>query len=512
MVLHPLVKVSPHTVNNTNAFLNNIKDLKLEPDEIMISFDVVSLFTSIPLDTAKRITSELLNNNDTWKSRTNLDKNDILDLLNLCLSTEFSFQNSYYRQISGTPMGSPLSSFLAEAVMQDLEKKSVTNNDNIKSWNRYVDNVFATVKKDKTDDILYEINQTIENIKFTKEEEHNNQLAFLDVLLTRINDGTINTRVYRKKTHTDQILNFNSNHPTQHKISCIRTLFNRIDTHCNTEEARQAERKYLYLTFKKNNYPTNFIDKVLTELSNKQTNEINESQREPEVSNKTITLPYIKSTSEMTARLLRPFNIDVAHKPAHKLRSCFTKHKDKTTTTETRNAIYLISCKDCPQRYVGQTSKKIETRITEHKNAIKRHDLKSLPAVHTYDNSHTFAWTKTELLGRARTKHAREFKEAWFSTDDNTINRHIDIPAVYLQLKTKRKDSINNHINVTNNNLNPPASDTQQSNHSTATIPDNEMQSTMTTHPSTTTHIRSTSKQPIRRSQRIQSLKEQRET
>ena len=137
-------------------------------------------------------------------------------------------------------MGSPLSSFLAEAVMQHLEKKSVANNYKIKSWNRYVDDVFATVKKDKTDDILDEINQTIENIKFTKEEEQNNQLAFLHVLSTKTNDGTINTQVYRKKTHTDQILNFNSNHPTQHKISCIRTLFNRIDTHCNTKEAKRA--------------------------------------------------------------------------------------------------------------------------------------------------------------------------------------------------------------------------------------------------------------------------------
>ena len=53
MILHPLVKTSPHTINNATTFLTNIKDLKLEPDEIMISFDVVSLFTSIPLDTSK---------------------------------------------------------------------------------------------------------------------------------------------------------------------------------------------------------------------------------------------------------------------------------------------------------------------------------------------------------------------------------------------------------------------------------------------------------------------------
>ena len=347
-------------------------------------------------------------------------------------------------------MGSPLSSFLAEAVMQDLEKRSVTHNPDIKTWNRYVDDVLATVKKDKTDDILHCINNTLENIQFTKEEEHNNQLAFLDVLLTRTNDGTINTQVYRKKTHTDQVLNFNSNHPTQHKISCIRTLFNRIDTHCNTEEAKQTERRYLYSTFMKNNYPKNFINKVLTSVRNQR--QIDKSNEQPEQPKTTITLPYINSTSEMTARLLRPFNINVAHKPTHKLRSYFTKHKDKTSTTETKNAIYMVPCRDCPQRYIGQTSKKIETRITEHKNAIKRHDLRSLPAAHTYDNCHTFNWTETQLLGRAQTKHTREFKEAWYSTDSNTINRHIDIPTIYLQLKTLHRSSTNIDVNMTNTN------------------------------------------------------------
>ena len=94
----------------------------------------------------------------------------------------------------------------------------------------------------------------------------------------------------------------------------------------------------------------------------------------------------------------------------------------------------MIPCGDCSQRYIRQTSKKIATRITEHKNAIKRNDLRSLPAAHTYDNCHSFNWTKTHFLGRAQTKYAREFKEAWHSTDDDTINRHIDIPKVYLQL------------------------------------------------------------------------------
>ena len=110
----------------------------------------------------------------------------------------------------------------------------------------------------------------------------------------------------------------------------------------------------------KNSYPSNFINKVLTKIHNKQ--QINKPNELPtEQSKRTVTLPYINGTSEMTSRLLRPFNIDIAHKPTHKLRLYFTKHKDKTTITETKNAIYMIPCRDCSQQYIGQTSRKIAT-------------------------------------------------------------------------------------------------------------------------------------------------------
>ena len=81
-------------------------------------------------------------------------------------------------------MGLPLSSFLAEAVMQDLDSKTVTKNKNI----------------------LQMINKTTKNIKFTKKEEHVRKLAFLDVLITKTDNGILNTQAYHKKTHTDIII------------------------------------------------------------------------------------------------------------------------------------------------------------------------------------------------------------------------------------------------------------------------------------------------------------------
>ena len=89
--------------------------------------------------------------------------------------------------------------------------------------------------------------------------------------------------------NTDQILNFNSNHPIQHKISCIKTIFNRIDTNCNKEQAKQTERRYLYSTVMKNNYSRNFINKILTKIRGKQRVK-NSTNNLHEQSNRIVTL------------------------------------------------------------------------------------------------------------------------------------------------------------------------------------------------------------------------------
>jgi hypothetical protein len=70
------------------------------------------------------------------------------------------------------------------------------------------------------------INSINQNLKFTMEEEKDNCLPFLDVMVTRA-DNHLKTSVYRKQTHTDRLLDFQSSHPLCHKKSAIKTLWNR---------------------------------------------------------------------------------------------------------------------------------------------------------------------------------------------------------------------------------------------------------------------------------------------
>ena len=55
------------------------------------------------------------------------------------------------------------------------------------------------------------------------EKESDSQISFLEVLVIRENDGTVSTSVYRKKTHTDQYLNFSSHCPAVHKAAVVKT-------------------------------------------------------------------------------------------------------------------------------------------------------------------------------------------------------------------------------------------------------------------------------------------------
>nr|VZI05583.1 unnamed protein product [Spirometra erinaceieuropaei] len=218
--LKSLTSDSNTTVSSSTQFLEKLKGVSLLPSDIMVSFDVTSLFTSIQQDLAVE-TIELFLREKYDETENRLGHAQIIQLLKFCLKTYFTFDGTIYEQVKGKPMGSPISGLIAEAVLQRLESL-VFRHHRPKFWARYVDDTFVVIERDQVLTFKEQINAVFPDIQFTMEEEENNQLAFLDVLVCRKDCGGLKTKVFRKATNTTQILNFNSNHPISHKRSCLR--------------------------------------------------------------------------------------------------------------------------------------------------------------------------------------------------------------------------------------------------------------------------------------------------
>nr|VZH94040.1 unnamed protein product [Spirometra erinaceieuropaei] len=280
----------------------------------MVSFDVTSLFTSIPQDLAiETIELPLQSKYDETENR--LGHAQILQLLKLCLRTYFTFDGTIYEQVKGTPMGSPISGFIAEAVLQRLESL-VFQHHRPKFWVRYVDDTFVVIERDQVLTFQEHLNAVFSDIQFTMEEEENNQLAFLDVLVCRKDCGGLKTKVFRKATNTMKVLNLYSNHPISHKRSCVRTLFRRVETHCSEPEDKIAELQYLRRVFKANGYPRNFVDRCIRIRDERPNRTDTKSWR---------ALLYVKNVSEAVGRLLAPLGVGVAHRPEATIRRLVMK-------------------------------------------------------------------------------------------------------------------------------------------------------------------------------------------
>ena len=93
------------------------------------------------------------------------------------------------------------------------------------------------------------------SIKFTMESESNGKITFLDTEIHHHEDGSLSITVYRKKTHMDKYLSFDSHHPMAHKNAVAGTLFNRANKICSFHPDRFKEEVHITTALKRYGYP-----------------------------------------------------------------------------------------------------------------------------------------------------------------------------------------------------------------------------------------------------------------
>ena len=205
-ILNPLTGTTPSHILNSTHFVQLSRNVKLDDEDLMVSFDVCSLFTKVPIDEAMLIVAKKLEEDESLGDRTSLTPSSICQLTELCLQTTYFQQNGkLWEQCDGAAMGSPLSPVVANLYMEAFEQEAIERAlDKPKLWVRYVDNTFVIWQhgQDKLESFLELLNNMRDPIKFTIEIEQNGQLPFMDVLVEKGGEQ-LTTSVYRKHTHTD---------------------------------------------------------------------------------------------------------------------------------------------------------------------------------------------------------------------------------------------------------------------------------------------------------------------
>ncbi|XP_076029797.1 uncharacterized protein LOC143018323 [Oratosquilla oratoria] len=237
------------------------------------------------------------------------------------------------------------------------------------------------------------------------EREVEGQLLFLDVLVARCGHS-MTTGVYRKDTHTDRLLDYESCHPVEHKKSVLKTLWSGAGNLCSTEGNLKEERKHLEKVFADSGYPKSVIRRWTTAQGRKTTADTRQ------VATRRITLPYVKEASEVAARLLRTRGVEVAHKPANTLHGVLAKVKDTEEKENKTGAVYDIGCGNCGTRYIGEMSKKLSTRVKEHQRAVNRKDGSSAIFRHCQEEQHEMDW---DNVGRCLQSHVLCKLDLWIS-------------------------------------------------------------------------------------------------
>ena len=292
-----------------------------------------------------------------------------------------------------------------------------------------MDDTFVIYKEANKQGFLQHINSVDPAIRFTVEDnKEDGSIPFLDTIVKPEVDGSLSITVYRKPTHTDQYLQWDSHHHLSAKFSVIQTLSHRASTMCSNPELLQKEKEHLRKALTNCKYPKWAFDKVEKRLnrSSRQANDggnNNAQSANHVVQNKgLIVIPYTQGLCESIKKICGRYGIQTHFKGSRTIKNLLVSPKDKDPMLNQSGAIYWYQCGDlgCDDEYIGETFRTFGERYKEH--------LKAPSAIHHHSiqTGHTTNQNNFQIIGREGHNLARNIKESIYIRVNNpTLNNNI---------------------------------------------------------------------------------------
>ena len=394
----------------------------------MVSFDVKALFTSVCIQTAITIIKKLLEEDQSLQQRTTMSVNNITCLPEFCLkSSYFTYQGQHYEQLEGAAMGSPISPIVANLFMENFEEKAISTAPYPPYfWKRYVDDTFTILQSSHRRAFLDHINSVDQHIQFTCEEQREDgSLPFLDVLVIPNEDGSLSSTVFRKPTHTDLYLQWDSHCTLPSKYSVIGTLLHRAKTICSDPQLLEQEEENLYKALSTCKYPAWALNRINMKMRNPTIRRNNNNQKKSGIDTNQkpyIIVPYHRGLSESFKKTCNNHGVQEYFKGGTTIKNLLMAPKDQDPMKSRSEVIYRFKCNrvECDDEYKGESSKTFGERFKEH--------LKAPSPIFDHFNTtgHQISLENFSIVGREEQNLMIAFKEALYIRVNNpSLNRNI---------------------------------------------------------------------------------------
>lgn len=439
-ILKNLVEGSKYNVKNSSSFIQALTPVELDKDDIMVSFDVVSLFTNVPIRTVLEIIDKSWNH---LKNHTQIKKSMFMEMLRFCIidNNYVEFGGHTYQQKQGVPMGSPASPILADIFMEHLLDEVLENLVcKPKILTKYVDDLFAVIRLEDLDTTLTALNSFHPRIQFTVEVEKCCELPYLDVKVVRRGNNTI-FDWYRKPTSSGRLINFNSKQPRQIIMNTAQQFINRV---LSTSDSvfHNKNKKMILDTLCSNSFPTAIIRTLISNYNKEKPTEVVANQEV--IYRSALYIPYL--SNRMKAAPIRDKEkTRIAYRSTITLKNeLFTNIKGGIDKMERSDVVYRINCLggngiECPSVYIGTSKQKLKNRLSGHRSDIGSGSTqKTALALHCIEENHKPDLHNVTILQTERHQNKRMLLEMLHIVNtENAVNRRSDcekLSSIYSQL------------------------------------------------------------------------------
>ena len=181
----------------------------------LASCDAVALYPSIIVEEGLEILEAKITQDKHWKKKTDLDKEEVIELVRLCAENPyFECEFGFFRQNGGTHMGGALSRLLADLIIEEKIESVLQKHEKwgkIWGWVRLVDDTLAGwSSKEEFQEFFTYLNTIHPGIQSFCEMEEESKLPIFDILIMRTEVDTFKTTVYMKPSASNKYIHYTS--------------------------------------------------------------------------------------------------------------------------------------------------------------------------------------------------------------------------------------------------------------------------------------------------------------